>query len=109
MVKVKAEKTGAELNHSRPLNISTWSDYPEVNGFVDEIYKNHFSDLTQIKKKHLKVVLLDLYVCWFYDPDMCLAISLDNNAYKKNSIYNALFISNLTIKIVGRLKRDGLI
>ena len=109
MVQVKAEKTGAELNHSRPLNISTWSDYPEVNGFVDEIYKNHFSDLTQIKKKHLKVVLLDLYVCWFYDSDMCLAISLDNNAYKKNSIYNALFISNLTIKIVGRLKRDGFI
>ena len=61
MVQVKAEKTGAELNHSRILNINTWSDYPEVNDFIDDIHKNHFSDLSNIKKKHLKIIT---ETCW---------------------------------------------
>ena len=109
MVVVNAQKTGAELNHSRILNVNRWSGYPEVNEFVDDIYNEHFSDLTKIRKKHLKVVLLDLYVCWYWDPEMCLGVHLNKNKYKAGSINSALNISDLTILVVKRLKKDHFI
>ena len=28
-----------ELINARPLDVHTWSDYPEVNAFVDDIYQ----------------------------------------------------------------------
>ena len=27
-----------DLNNSRVLDVHTWSDYPEVNDFVDDLY-----------------------------------------------------------------------
>ena len=52
-----------ELEHYRELDVHTWSDHSEVNIFIDQIHAEHFSDpLSKIRKKHLKVVLLDLYV-----------------------------------------------
>ena len=63
-------KTAAELDYSIPLDVHTWSDYEEVNQFIDLIHEQHFLDpLSSIAKKHLKVVLLDLYVAWIDDPE----------------------------------------
>ena len=62
-----------DFQHSRILDVHRWSDHPEVNTFVDLIYKNHIhyvGENTRIKKKHLKVVLLDLFVAWTDDPDL---------------------------------------
>ena len=51
-----------EYKHSRPLDVHRWSEYTEVNKFVDDIYKTYFKQKTNIRKKHLKVIILDLYV-----------------------------------------------
>ena len=55
-----------DYQHSRILDVHRWSDHPEANKFVDEIYasflNNNLQENIPIKKKHLKVVLLDLYV-----------------------------------------------
>jgi|SaaInlStandDraft_1057018.scaffolds.fasta_scaffold306760_2 hypothetical protein len=32
-----------DLINARPLDVHTWSDYPEVNLFVDDIYRSLFS------------------------------------------------------------------
>jgi hypothetical protein len=66
-----------DLNYSRPLDVHRWSDHPEVNGFVDRIYASlpSLSGNKQIRKKHLKVLLLDLYLAWTTDPDLKIAIS----------------------------------
>lgn len=66
-----------DLNYSRPLDVHRWSDHPEVNSFVDKIYSSlpALSGNKQIRKKHLKVLLLDLYVAWSTDPDLKIAIS----------------------------------
>ena len=59
------------LQGARQFDVHRWSDYPEVNAIVqsllDEIVKLRRSKrkrIREIKKiqKHLKVVLLDLYV-----------------------------------------------
>ena len=57
--------TDRDYNHSRPLDVHRWSNFPEVNTFIDELYNNHIKDISEnarIQKKHLKLVLLDLFI-----------------------------------------------
>ena len=105
------------LNYSRVLDVHIWSYYPEVNVFVDYIYDEYFlveGGNKRIKKKHLKVVLLDLYVAWLTDPDLNLGVHMTRDFYSKNfgtntKRYNELNISAKTIDIVHTLTNVGLI
>ena len=88
--------------HSRPLDVHRWSEHPEVNIFVDTIYNNDFkqgNENHRIKKKHLKLVLLDLNI----------GVHMSQSAYsnrkvfnKGKSRYNELNIKGTTIEIVHR-------
>ena len=81
--------TRREYEHSRPLDVHRWSDHPEVNAFVDRIYQEHIHESgtnTHIKKKHLKVVLLDLYVAWSDDPSLNIAVYMSRNAYSDGTV-----------------------
>ena len=86
-----------DLNFSRPLDVHRWSDYPEANTFVDKMYTSlpFINGNKKIRKKHFKVLLLDLYVAWCTDPNLKLAISRDNNSYVSKSRYNELHISKV--------------
>ena len=98
------------LWNSRPLDVHTWSEHPEVNTFVDEIYREHFEGGNEsIRKKHLKVLLLDLYMAWCDDPDLKIAVHRNTNQYKARSRYNSLHISSITPTIVDRLVEVALI
>ena len=106
------KQTEAEaLNFSRPLDVHRWSDYPEVNEFVDQIHADYFTGKRHaIERKHLKVVLLDLYVCWLEHPDQKLAVPMSPKAYQaRGNRYNSLHISSKTIEVVNRLAEVGLI
>ena len=97
--------------NARPLDVHTWSDHPEVNVFVDEIY-SHLSSIKgnqRINKKLLKVVLLDLYVAWCTDPELVIMFSRDNNAYKAKSRYNEIHIGKKVIGVVDELVNEGII
>ena len=101
--------------HSRPLDVHRWSEHPEVNIFVDTIYNNDFrqgNENQRIKKKHLKLVLLDLYLAWFDDPDLNIALHMSQSAYSNGKVfnkgvsrYNELNIKGTTIEIVHRLTK----
>lgn len=94
--------TFTELTNARPLDVHIWSEYPEVNLFVNKIYdelitaKGH----KRTYKKLLKVLLLDLYVAWSTDPELKIMFSRDNNAYKAKSRYNELHIGKKIIEVV---------
>ncbi len=83
----EALKAEAEaLDYSVPLNVHRWSDHPEVNRFVDLIYQRHFAGRKAgIKKKHLKVVLLHLYVSWTDDSARVTAFSRNKSTYLAGS------------------------
>ena len=106
-----ALKTAEELEHSRLLDVHTWSEHGEVNEFINLIHKEHFSSplsnrsaaLSKTGKKHLKKVLLDLYVAWVDDPTLCIAVHLNVNRYRARSRYNKLSISKKTIEVVKTL------
>lgn len=111
--------TNRDWMNSRPLDVYRWSDHLEVNVFVDAIYKAYFIDdagNTTIRKKHIKVVLLDLYLCWYECPESHIAIHMRKSAYsngivtsKGNSRYNELHIKPTTIKVIHRLVKAGVI
>ena len=111
--------TNRDYQHSRPLDVHCWSDNPEANLFVDAIYNSHFWQIREnkrIKKKHLKVILLDLCVAWMNDPELSIAVHMSPSAYsdgtvftKGKSRYNELNIKVSTIDIVHRLNGAGLI
>ena len=98
------------LDHSRMLDVHRSSDYPEVNEFVDRIYEEHFKGRkVEIRKRHVKVVLLDLYVAWADDPLLKIAYSRNVDDYEAGSRYNELHISKLTIEVVDALVEAGLL
>lgn len=101
--------------HSKPLDVHVWSDHPEINGIVDQVYDGLGDDgRLQITGKSnnagkasgrdmLKLVLIDLYVAWKTDPLLCIGVAQGNDAYKVNSRYNALHISGRIRKIIKAL------
>ena len=98
------------LNNSRMLDVHTWSEHPEVNGFVDAIYHGIFAKRnSQIRRTHVKVLLLDLYVNWCDDENRYLSFSRNNNDYESGSRYNELHISRVTIVVVDTLVKAGLV
>jgi len=77
-MKLQVAPTPTDYDHSQPLDVHRWSDFPEVNGFVDRLYELLFlpvADNKRIAKQHLKVLLLDLYVRWTADPTLMTAIA----------------------------------
>ena len=99
------------LTKARPLDVHKWSDYPEVNTFVNHIYTLLVSlyGNEKINKKHLKVLLLDLYVAWLGDPTLKIMFSRNNNSFRSKSRYNELNIGRKIIDIVDALTDAGLL
>ena len=103
------EKSEA-LDHSKRLDVHRWSDHPEVNDFVGEIYDTYFrKGNPRIQRRHIKLVLLDLFVRWSEDPALKISFSRNHNDYYAKGFYNELYISRLTIDVVDRLEEVGLI
>lgn len=106
-----------DWDNSRPLDVHSWSVYPEVNSFVDEIYSQYFSDITgntRIAKKHIKKVLIDLYVAWVTDPNLNISVNMRKETYSNGVAvdqgrYNVLNIKASTINVIHRLIEVDLI
>ncbi|MBT4130930.1 MAG: hypothetical protein HON27_02565 [Candidatus Marinimicrobia bacterium] len=89
-----------ELNNSELLDVHRWSSYQEVNNAVDYIYDEmtqleNFKGRPIARKRHIKVVILDLYVKWLTDPEMYVAYQRGSDAYQQGR-YNKLHIPRST-------------
>jgi hypothetical protein len=109
-----------DYQHSRILDVHRWSEHQEANLFVDEVYDTFLNrqepENVGIKKKHLKVVVLDLYIAWLNDPELNIAVHMTPSAYSDGTVsssgktrYNELNIKVSTIDIVHRLHEAELI
>ncbi|NIZ63510.1 hypothetical protein DL239_21370, partial [Sedimentitalea sp. CY04] len=104
--------------HSRPIDVHRWSEHPEVKEFVGRIWDKYLPAEVVGKsgpkpkmafRKQLRVLILDLYVAWLDDPELCIGVKLDVNAWKTGSRYNALHLSKKMIPIIYALCEAGLI
>ncbi len=88
-----------DLLNSRLLDVHRWSDFPEVKSAVDHISRE-VEDLGMVGRgvskdklrRHLRVVVLDLYHCHIHTPGMFVAYSRNNNDYSGPARYNKLHI-----------------
>ena len=112
--------TDRDYQHSRILDVHRWSEHQEANLFVDEVQDTFLNrqepENVNIKKKHLKVLLLDLYIAWLNDPELNIAVHMTPSAYSDGTVsssgktrYNELNIKVSTIDIVHRLHEAELI
>ena len=110
MVATQKDKERAEeLNNSRNLDIHKWSEYPEVNKAVDAIYEEfqalpEFKGKQNIQKKHIKVIVLDLYVRYLEDKEGYISYYRMKGKYEKNTRYNQLYISFVSVKVIDSLE-----
>ena len=104
--------------YSRRIDVHRWSDHPEVKGLTDKVWTEAGLDgLVKVpgpKPKRpfieqLRVLLLDLYVAWLEDPDLSIGVSMDYDAWKVGSRYNALHISKKVLVIIPALHDADLI
>jgi hypothetical protein len=100
------------LENSAPLNVHRWSAYPEVNAAVDALYgelerEGGLVGRTEIKKRHIKVIILDLWANWLIDRKRYVAYSRRRNSYFAQSRYNAIHLSSTTIAVVDALRQRG--
>ena len=106
------------LDYSRIIDVHKASDHSEVNSFVNEIF-DLYLDLDRSStrtrnayKKHLKLLLLDLYVAWSNDPAQYIRVHMDENVYGKGEFgikrYNDLWIKGTLTRVVRILREVGM-
>ncbi len=98
------------LSNSRHLNRHLWSTDPAVDAAVREIYEvlanaDGFSGNKTLWKKHLKVIVLNLYAVWLADPERYVAFSRDRTENSRiPDRYNMLRLTHLLVDVVDALR-----
>lgn len=84
-----------EYENARPLNLQQWSERLEVDAVVDAIFEEcrTLGDIVRERNQRtcLKVVLLNLYVCYKSDPTRYIRYSRSHRTWKQR--YNRLGLS----------------
>ena len=96
------------LNNSSLFDVHVWAsdEAKEVKDAVHIIYQQlvtdgDFKGRFNVRRKHVKTLLLDLYIKWLTDPKKYVSIYLRHEYYDKlEGRYNKLHISSITPKIV---------
>lgn len=102
MTSDKASISGEDYSFSRPFDAHRWADYPELNACLTdlieeletlEMRKRHRNEIEQKKfREAVRCLVLDMYVAWETNPELCIGISLANSDYTTESRYRALFL-----------------
>ena len=103
-----------ERLYSRPLDVHRISEYPEVQKMITYLFDEMKSSgligkSPKVKMlKHLKVVVLDLYVAYLSDPLIYLGYSRSPRDYSGSSRLGQLFLGyRPTIRVVDGLESLG--
>ena len=98
------EKPVNPFDYYTKINLNLWSDDTNFIALVEYIQEQTPKiGNPSIRKKHLTVVLANLYYTWLDDPDKYVGYYRMSNRYKARSMYNLLNISTLLIQIVDDL------
>lgn len=106
-----------ELNGASQFDVHTWSEYPEVNPVVNKIFEE-IKNLRNSKnkrireedkvKKHLKVVILDLWVANKLSFNPNRGISKNKKDYQINNRYRKIHLTyDYLIPVINDLSKLG--
>lgn len=101
----------SSVTNSRPLDVHRWSTYIEVERFVDPLWRDFSAaqpavvegsrgrPARTLKRDGMKVLLLDLYVCWCEDKTKYLGISSNVNNWSRGR-YRALHLTKSILDVL---------
>lgn len=93
-----------DFNFSRNLDIQKNLFLDFIDSFIAD-----FSNKDLLFKKHLKIVMIELFYCWRESEEQFLSVSMSKRGYSSKSRYNPNKISSYTIKIINFLKDEKII
>jgi len=103
-----------EREYSRPLDVHRISEHTSVNKIINVVYgelkSSHHVKKSPKKRflKHLKAVVLDLYVGYLSDPDLYIGYPRGKSGYSKDSRLGKLFFGyRPMIRVVDGLEDLG--
>ena len=108
---------GFSVSNSRPFDVHRWSEHCEVDLFVNKLWDSFYLQQPSvashkgrpskvIKRDGMKVLLLDLYVCWCEDKTKYIGISSNVNNWSRGR-YRALHLSKSILDILRWLVEEG--
>ena len=96
-----------DFNFSRPLDIQKNLDLKKAESLLENSVSLKKKNL--LFEKHLKLLLIELFYCWYESSEQFLSLSMSKRGYNSKSRYNPNNISSYTIRAVNFLKKNKLI
>lgn len=105
---MKNDDVQIDFNFCRNLDFQKNLDISYIDDFIGTFsFKSFFN--SQIMRKHLKFIIIELFSCWYENENQFLAVSLSKRGYKAKSRYNPNMISSYCIDLIKELKQKRLI
>ena len=95
------------FNFSRKLDIQKNLSRKRQIIFMKKIFNHNYKNI--FLEKHLKLLILELFYCWYESEDQFLTLSMSKRGYNSKSRYNPNNISSYTIKAINFLRDEKLI
>ena len=96
-----------DFNFSRPLDIQKNLDLKKAKSLLENSVS--FKKKNHLLEKHLKLLIIELFYCWYEYNEQFLSLSMSKRGYNSKSRYNPNNISSYTIHAVKFLKENELI
>ena len=96
-----------DFNFSRPLDIQKNIDLKKAESLLENSISIENKNL--LLEKHLKLLLIELFYCWYESNEQFLSLSMSKRGYNSKSRYNPNNISSYTINAVNVLRKINLI
>tara|TARA_Y100000591_G_scaffold193309_1_gene167138 strand:+ start:505 stop:1863 length:1359 start_codon:yes stop_codon:yes gene_type:complete len=96
-----------DFNFSRPLDIQKNLDLKKAESLLENSVS--LKKKNYLLEKHLKLLLIELFYCWYESSEQFLSVSMSKRGYNSKSRYNPNNISSYTIPAVHFLKKNELI
>ena len=103
---MKSKTDQLDFDFSRPIDFQRNISSEIIDDCVSELFKENKNSLF---KKHLKILILELYYCWIESDKQFLTVSMSKRGYNSKSRYNPNNISSYLIKVVNLLVKNNLI
>ena len=103
---MKSKTDQLDFDFSRPIDFQRNISSEIIDDCVSELFKENKNSLF---KKHLKILILELYYCWIESDMQFLTVSMSKRGYKSKSRYNPNNISSYLIKVIKLLVKNNLI
>ena len=103
---MKSKTDQLDFDFSRPIDFQRNISSEIIDDCVSELFKE---DKNSLFKKHLKILMLELYYCWIESEKQFLTVSMSKRGYNSKSRYNPNNISSYLIKVINFLVKNNLI